>query len=379
MFDPSAPGPALFVTNHEFLTTDGGGVQWCTREYRDTLIAAGFDLHNITFSIDRSPWARLLRRLRPRPFANRLPRRLAVAIAQAASSLGAQWCFLNNTDACSVAPALRLAAPHLRLVFLSHGVELTDIVNNLRLTPETIPFTHRQAGWLGHLLLKEIELRAVLDGVVTISEPDATMESWLGAKSILTIPRSVPRNDLHHVACLGRVGCVSTLDHGPNLHGLRLLAESLARKKGVNLRLVGGPEHIGRELAELYPTITYCGKLDDAALRAEAQTWKAFVNPIFCRARGASTKVATALGWGLPVLTTTHGARGYRWNAELLPLTETPSQLADLVSAVATAPQPNEWASAAHAIRDLAPDLTDAASLLHDQLKKIDSRPCASF
>jgi hypothetical protein len=51
--------------------------------------------------------------------------------------------------------------------------------------------------------------------------------------------------------------------------------------------------------------------LSDTELRAEAATWSAFLNPIFCQARGCSTKLATALGWEIPIVTTPVGARGY--------------------------------------------------------------------
>ena len=41
-------------------------------------------------------------------------------------------------------------------------------------------------------------------------------------------------------------------------------------------------------------------------------------------------KLAVALGWRLPVATTTAGCRGYTWSAGALPLGETPEELARL-------------------------------------------------
>jgi hypothetical protein len=44
------------------------------------------------------------------------------------------------------------------------------------------------------------------------------------------------------------------------------------------------------------------------------------LNPVFWLSRGASMKLATALGWGLPVLTTQAGARGYEWGGAAVPV-----------------------------------------------------------
>ncbi len=367
-----AAQPVLFVTPRAFLTpAGGGGVQWCTREYHATLTAAGFAVHDLPFDIDRSPLARVLRRLRPCPYKNRVPRGFVAHVASQARRLGARWCFLNNTDALGLAAELRQAAPDLRLVFLSHGVELTDVVNNLRLAPETAPREQHSPLWLGRLLREEIRLRAALHGTVVISEPDLLAEEWLGSRAVACLPRAVPSAPLPLAPVAGRVGCVATLDHGPNLHGLRLFAAALAAHPGVRLRLVGGPDSVGRELAARHPAIDYLGRLDDASLHLEAATWRAFVNPIFCPARGASTKVATALGWGLPVLTTPHGARGYRWPADTLPLADDPAALAALAARVATAPDPAPWTAAADSIRRAAPDLAQSAALLGDLLARI--------
>lgn len=350
-------------------------MRWCSREYRDTLAAAGLGPEVLEFDLDLSLRSRLLRRLLPRPYAYRPPARFAAEAATHARRLGAEVCFLNNTAALSLAPALRAAAPSLRLVFLSHGAELTDVVNNLRLTPETAPRDQRSAPWLGRLLLEELRLRSALDGAVVIAEPDVLVEEWLGTPAVAFLPRTVPAAALPLAPVPGRVGCVSTLDHGPNLQGIRLLVAALDPVSGVRLRLVGGPESLGRELASSHPTVDYLGPLDDPSLLAEAATWRAFVNPLFCPARGASTKVATALGWGLPVLTTPQGRRGYRWPEDALPLADTPESLAALACRVATAhdSELSHWRNLADHTARAAPDLPEAARLLHAFLSRLRS------
>jgi len=357
---------SLFVSNRKFLSPGGGGVQWCTREYLDTLTTSNLEVQSVPFDIDRSLSARMMRRLRPRPYANLLAPNLASQIKTTAARRKAKWCFLNNNDACSLAPKLRLLAPDLRLIFLSHGVETTDVVNNLRLAPETLAPAQRSHSWLGRLIQSEIAQRQAIDGVVSISEYDDEFERWLGSTNTLFLPRQIPRDELTKIPMIGRVGCVSTLNHGPNLHGLRLLGQALESADGISLRIVGGPERVGCELATQFKSITYCGRLDDAALRQEAATWRAFVNPIFCPARGASTKVATALSWGLPVLTTPHGARGYRWDDTMLPLPDSPTSLVDLVRDVAQSADSQRWFDAAVAVRKRAPLNHDVAErMLH--------------
>ena len=73
------------------------------------------------------------------------------------------------------------------------------------------------------------------------------------------------------------------------------------------------------KLASRYPFVQYLGPLSDAELRTEASTWCCFVHPMFVYAKGCSTKIGVALGWGLPVATTHLGVRGYVWDAEITP------------------------------------------------------------
>jgi hypothetical protein len=243
-------------------------------------------------------------------------------------------------------------------------VEITDVVNNLRIAPGTIPSYQKNSRWLGDLLKTEIAIRESLDGVLCISEEDVAFEQWLGSQHTQFIPRQIHSDPLEFNPIKGRVGTVGTLDHGPNLHGLRLLAEALSGDSTVDLRVVGGPEKVGLALQDEFKAITYLGRLSDEELKEEAATWCAFVNPIFCNARGASTKVATALGWGLPVLTTPIGARGYSWDDKLLPLSSTSSDLANLCKIVGTANDLRRWCDHSKKISLLAPDQTVASELI---------------
>lgn len=59
------------------------------------------------------------------------------------------------------------------------------------------------------------------------------------------------------------------------------------------------------------------------------------MHPLFWHARGASTKIATAINWGLPVATTPAGLRGYHWRDGDIATAAEPDELASLVRKLA--------------------------------------------
>jgi hypothetical protein len=354
---------AIFLSPSHYLSLTGGGVQWCTQDYLETVKHAGFVSEVCTYSTDRSIRARLLRRLYPQPFRNEHSSQTIAQVIAHCQRVQARYLFLNNISALSIAPFVRHSLPETKMVFLSHGVESTDHLNSLRLCPETLPSWKRGPKWIGRMLLEETRQRDNIDGVVCISEEDMVFEKWLGAQRTCFIPRSITLKPLKWRPQENRVGTVSTLDHPPNLDGIRKLAASLRNYPQVRFRIVGGPPAIGRQLQSSFEAIEYVGALTDENLQAEASTWCGFVNPIFCQARGASTKVATALGWGLPLLTTPTGTRGYVWSDHLMPRVETPDALAQIVSETIANP-PARLAANARRLAEMAPSLEEAGKRL---------------
>ena len=364
---------AIFVSSRISLEKGGGGVQWCTREYLETIHFAGISTHIIPTEPPRDWPTRLIRKLFPHPYRGSHAPGLFHGIFQAADREKTNLIFLNNTDAAAIAPSVKNARPNLKLIFLSHGSEITDVVNNLRVAPGSMPACQKDSRWLGELLKKEIAIREVLDGVLCISQEDVSFERWLGSQRVQYIPRQISSVPLELKPVKGRIGTVGALDHGPNLHGLRHLADALSRRNGIDLHVVGGPEKIGLSLQDKFKGITYLGRLSEEDLKKEAASWCAFVNPIFCNARGASTKVATALGWGLPVLTTSMGARGYVWDKELIPFRETPPELAAECRHVAESDNLGLFFQKAHQLAKLAPSVEQAAAKLVNFLGSLHS------
>ncbi len=323
-----------FLTN-DCLLIGSGGVQVCTKEFLELFRDIDPTLELVKYKTDMGLLARLLRRARPSPY-----RRL-IGLSQLRSCLcqikeaGTTVLLLNNSDALILAPVLRRALPTLRLVYLSHGPVVTDFVNS-QLLP--LPSEDRRplfSATAGRVLEEDLRLRRHLDGTVSISASDDAMEDWLGSRAHIWIPRHLAPHTLDLQPQQGRIGCVSTLNHAPNHDGLVRLARALDSRGEVQLRLVGGPEALGRRLARCYPSIAYLGRLSADELAEEMASWRGVVNPIFCMARGCSMKVKTALEMGLPVLTTPIGARGYYWDSQALPLGVTPDDLAQLVTQVA--------------------------------------------
>lgn len=346
-------------------------MQWCTRDYLQTLEAAGLQPEILSFDSDQRWIAKLMRRVAPRPNAYQIPPTFIEKLIGRCQQSNHPQVFLNNTITFPLTVALRNAlGSQPRIVMLSHGVENTDLVNALRLAPQSLPRHMRHPSWLGRTIQEEIHQRQAIDLVICICQEDVLFEQWLGAPQCLFLPRSIEVQDLNLKPLAGRVGCVATLNHEPNVDGIRQLAKELDCSGDIVLRLVGGPVEVGKRLQEQFNAIEYVGRLSDEQLFDEAATWSAFVNPVFCQARGASTKVATALGWGLPVATTVVGARGYCWDESVIPLARSRKGLAEICRSISYGDS-NTWQMRAKHIRGLAPTLTEAGELIEHALESI--------
>ncbi|MCP9826032.1 hypothetical protein [Synechococcus sp. EJ6-Ellesmere] len=359
----------LFVSNADYLKPNGGGVQWCTNEYLKMMEASNLNISICSYSSDMNLFSRVKRRLLPQPFKGIVPKSAISEIISITRARKISFIALNNTEACSLASQIREIDKQIKILFLSHGAEIVDLVNQIRIDPKSISRLKRSPHWIGRTLRDEIYQRQSLDGAICISKEDVQFERWLGSRNTLFIPRSIHINLLPNRAKKHRMGIVSTLDHVPNRSGIIELANAMTNSN-IQIRLVGGPTSIGEKLASLFKSIYYCGRLSDSDLKIEASTWRAFANPIFCQARGASTKVATALGWGIPVLTTPQGARGYEWDTEALPLASSPKDLARLVQMVVSDNCRSTWRDRTLHVASLAPSIDAQASLFRDFLSK---------
>jgi glycosyltransferase involved in cell wall biosynthesis len=324
----------LFVHHDGHLGESPGGVQICTREYLDTLESAGFSVTPVALPYASSLMSRIGRRVYGDPYRDHVDVRAALRLIESAGGGSVRHIFLNQHSLGPLAaPLHRWGKIHVSL--LSHGLESVDYLHQLRTAARlgSMGGAARGVAGLGRRLLAETGHNREVDHVFCLAPFEAEIERWLGARRVTWVPRTVVPDALDWSPVAERFGFVGRLDHAPNLEGLLLFLDAfrLVAPSGAHVRLSGAPERIGRDLALRYPFVQFLGTLTDDELRQEASTWVAGLHPLFCYARGCSTKLAVLLGWGIPVVTTRAGSRGYTWRDGVLPTAETPADFADLV------------------------------------------------
>lgn len=374
---PATPDPktAIFVTAAVALNPEGGGVQRCTHEYIAVLEAAGFTLHHAAYPFEHRAWVRVMRRLRPRPYRDAVPRGYADVVRREVRARNAGWILLNQSEAAPMAAELAdLRGQGVRIALLSHGTDSCDYPHVARIRADFglgPAISARDDRWMGRVVFEEQEQHRNVDAVLCLSENDRQQALWLGAHNVAVLPRVVADRAVDWRPVAGRLGTVATLTHEPNYEGIALLCRALAprRSADLRLRLVGTPEALGRRLAGEFPFVDYLGGLSDAALADEARTWSAFANPMFCYPRGCSTKLAVPLEWRIPVATTRAGARGYVWDETLIPLAETADELASLCLRLADPAQGAEQRGAVATIAARSPRAADLAAIVRDTLR----------
>jgi hypothetical protein len=227
--------------------------------------------------------------------------------------------------------------------------------------PLALPKYFMRAQLLGDTILREYSYRSSLDFTFCISPSDVELERWLGGGKVDWLPRAIIPDPLIWNPSGDRLGFVGTLDHVPSVEGLILFLRNFQKIAPANIRVrvVGGPDRIGQLLTAHFPIVDYLGPLPNDALRREASTWSCFVNPIFCLPRGCSTKLATAIGWQIPIVTTTSGHRGYAWDRGVLPVADRPPEFSDLALSMLHVETAQKAHSQISEIARSSPSITD--------------------
>jgi hypothetical protein len=240
--------------------------------------------------------------------------------------------FINMSSLVRYAkPIKQEFGDRVKIVLLSHGNHSGDF---LHLISKPIREKMFLGKWLdrirlGNLIATESEYRVKwLDGVVALSETEKQIENWFGARKVSFLPRRLYSDFLDLQNKTGRIGFVGRLDHPPNLQGLSLLLEEFNRKGHVpEFRLVGAPTKNGTDIQKQFPFVQYLGELSDRDLENELKTWAFFTNPVWWYSTGSSTKLARAISWGLPIITSTAGMRGYEWKSGSLLVADSPAEM----------------------------------------------------
>lgn len=305
-----------------------GGVQLCSHEFLAVVQTAA--KHTDTFEVSRSTRLvdRISRRLGVKSYATYNPATAKTRLEQHLKRAAITHVFVNRCELVRYCSLIKEIDSSITTVLLSHGNQSGDDLYEVAGAEG-----RRNRGWnrltatwrLGLDLRTEAALRhQSVDAVGVMSHEESVIERWLGVSRTIVLPRLLVPDPLERQPVPGRVGYVGTLTHTPNRIALERLCRTwnpTSPSAPTQLRVVGRGDAVGRDLAIRYPFIKYLGALDQSALREEAATWSVFLNPIFWLSRGASMKLGQALAWGLPVLSTVSGARGYEWSQGELPLT----------------------------------------------------------
>ncbi|HYF31991.1 MAG TPA: glycosyltransferase [Chitinophagaceae bacterium] len=323
---------AVFLTNKNLLRSEiTGGVQLCSQEFHLILQSMEeFELVDYYVPFTRRVIDRLRIRWGIENYSMYDVKADAKELVQFVRSNGVAHVFINMASAVRYARVIKEAfGDSVKVTLLSHGNHSGDFLHLITTPPKKASYITQciKKFRLGALVSTESLFRKkYLDAVLTLSETEKQIENWFGARNAVFLPRRLWSSFLPHAPVKGRIGFVGRLDHPPNFQGLQILLDELKRTghEGLEIRLVGAPVADGRRIAEQYPFINYLGELSDAELDKEAATWCFFLNPVWWYSTGASTKLSKGISWGIPIITTTAGMRGYEWKQGSLLVADTP-------------------------------------------------------
>lgn len=308
---------SLFITNkNDLYSIPKGGVQICSEEYLDIVknISSSFEVFYIKVS---RKWSnRLLRKLNIDSYKLYDVSFYLKSLIDLINEKKIEVVFLNKAELiCFSKPIKEIFQNKVKVVVLSHGTETGDYLHEIVLNQINSSFIHKTIAKyrLGINLYKESYYRHNwIDLVCTLSNEDENIEKWLGSKNTLYIPRIFNPDFLDWKPESKDIGFVGTLNHTPNKIALEQIF-CLLKVKNIDLKfhLVGGGEKIGKEFEERFEFVQYHGKLSDDELKVLLSKCKLVLNPIFWYSKGASMKLGQLINWGLPVLSTKAGSRGY--------------------------------------------------------------------
>jgi len=367
--------PALFLYYENSLDDVPGGVQLCSKEYLQTLAEAGFSLKKLKVDNDRRMSNRVKRKIKSETYNYNFNHDNAIADIKNSLTDSVKYIFLNQYALRPLAKTIKENLGYgIKIVLLSHGLASVDYLHEIRATSAMLQkdISNPEVNHLGRQLVEETSHSAYIDQVFCLAPFEVEIEKWLGAKRAIHIPRTINESPLNWKPIKGRVGYVGRLDHAPNKEGLLLVLNELKKIKGniIELRIVGSAVEEGQKLSEAYEFINYLGELSDEELREEASTWSTFINPIFSYAMGCSTKLAVALGWDIPIITTTMGIRGYVWNEGNIPIADEAESFANLVLEYSDPAKSKAIKEEIQKTRNSSPNIADVADIIKNTLQK---------
>lgn len=308
----------LFITNKLFVddTQPEGGVQLCTNDFIK-LLQCRYNVKIFSIEFNRSVWFRLKAKIGVDLYEEYDAEKYTDGLAIALKENNIKKAFINLSSATALAKVIKGITSEVKVILCSHGNESGDVLHqsvrfsNL-ISPLQLLFSSYR---LGALLRKELEYRRdYIDLVLSVSEVENSIEKWIGAKRTFMVPRVFSPDFIPWNPKPGRVGFLADVSHYPNYYGLLQLCEALENgtsKERIEIRVVGMPARNLTLLMKRFDFIVATGYLSEEELRKEASTWMYYLNLVFYYSKGVSTKLAKGMNWGLPVISTEAGNRGY--------------------------------------------------------------------
>lgn len=322
-----------------------GGVQICSQEFLKILKATASELHYFEVGYNKSLIFRLLYKLNLDNYISYDVNKYTKTLIATISEKQITHVFINKSELIRFSRIIKDKFQHVKVIIMSHGNESGDFLGDLTGIKPRFKGLKKYTGLLklGLALFTESFYRKrYVDLVCTMSEEESAVEKWLGLNYPFYIPRLIDKTVQIKRAPIKNVfGYVGTLNHTPNIIALHQLFEKLAELKlSLEVRIVGQPTEIGENLQLKYDFVNYLGPLSDEDLLKEVANWSFFINPIFNYSRGASMKLAKAIEWEIPTVTTFAGKRGYVINKGSL--LETENIPASMAATIATCTQCTE-------------------------------------
>jgi glycosyltransferase involved in cell wall biosynthesis len=330
---------AIFITNKIFIdkSSNEGGVKLCTQDYFE-LLSRKFDLMVFPIENRRSIWYRIQVKLGINQYCDFKKSERLIELCDLILKEDIRYLFLNQSNTALLGLEVKkFFGDNISVFICSHGNESGDLLHQVTRFQSELPFYRRVlSSWiLGKTIRSESFHRTNgIDGVLTVSEVEVQIEKWLGAKKVFFVPRTIDYNPIAFNNKIGVVGFIGDLSHAPNYYGIRTICEAIKKQKSnkeLVIRIIGSTTVESKKIQQDFSFVNCVGYLTNQELVKECESWSFFLNPVFYYSRGVSTKLAKALSFGLPVITTEMGNRGYQWGKGELPTVSSPEEMAESI------------------------------------------------
>ncbi|MDB5248362.1 MAG: hypothetical protein JWQ40_2756 [Segetibacter sp.] len=335
----SAKEKVLFVTNKLFVdeSKPEGGVRLCTYDFIN-LLKCRYEVVIYSLEFNRTLTYRIKAKIGLDVYEDYDLNKYATLLKDKIAKHSIQKVFINLSNATAISKVIKKHnGENVKVILCSHGNESGDFLHQtVRFSQYMAPLPRFFSAWrLGRVLQKEVEFRTrYLDMVLNVSPIEESIEKWLGVNETYMVPRVYAPDFINWNPTEGKIGFLSDLSHYPNYNGLLQLCKALAAakpSKSVQIRVVGKRGRNLDNLMSQYDFISPTGYLTDDELKVEAASWMYYLNLVFYYSKGVSTKLAKGMNWGLPVLSTEAGNRGYVFKNGGVVTCDSPSHMAEVI------------------------------------------------